>query len=166
MSSELAVPGPNGRPKKKSGLDRHQRIAVELYSRGYRRPEVARALVRRMFPDTTRETKAENLKKMRARLRHWEKNKEFRDALWSNVVNAVDMDTARILEGVMRKARAGRVDAAKFALEIAGRYTPHGEANIAVPIQVNFEGLPRPNRFELPGTQEIVDGEVVEEDEE
>jgi len=59
---------------------------------------------------------------------------------------AADMRTPNIMAGVVRKAEEGRVDAAKLALSITGRYTEQGDVQ-ATQVNIVFGAdIPRPNR--------------------
>jgi hypothetical protein len=69
----------------------------------------------------------------------------------------LDLSTPDILKGLARKARRGRVDAAKLALEITGRHVTKGEATMPN-IVVQIGGLPRPTRR----PDRIEDAEVVD----
>jgi hypothetical protein len=85
------------------------------------------------------------LKKARLRVLRWMRSQKFRDLLWEETMIGLDLDSPAIVQGVARKAKAGRVDAARLALELNGRHAPHTEVT---PAQVNivFGGLPRPRR--------------------
>jgi hypothetical protein len=87
--------------------------------------------------------------------RRWARNTArqlwFRDALWDNTTTAVDLATPRIMNGMVKSAIRGRVDAAKLALAVAGRYSDHADKDTAVNVQVVFAEIPRPDRhIELP----------------
>jgi len=118
--------------------------AAELYGRGWSRASVARKLewhilrpLERKWRGTKRRTRA-----MR-RLRQWEKYNHFRDACWQYGLQHTDMASGAILHGVTRRAIAGRVDAAKFALELTGRYTPKGQDQPTA-VQIVVNSVPRP----------------------
>lgn len=75
-----------------------------------------------------------------------EERKWFRDRLWDYALLRADLDTPAILAGVVRKAKRGRVDAAKLALGIVGRYEERGDVQ-ATQVTVVFGGdVPRPER--------------------
>jgi hypothetical protein len=93
----------------------------------------------------SRRNKAERLKSARNRIRAWQKTQAFRDAIWDTAVIQLDLDSPAILAGVSRKARAGRIDAARLALEVTGRHDPKGDAE-PTQIEVLFTGIPRPQR--------------------
>jgi hypothetical protein len=61
------------------------------------------------------------------------------------MINA-DLRTPTIMAGVVRKAEEGRVDAAKLALSITGRYTEQGDVQ-ATQVNIVFGAdIPRPER--------------------
>lgn len=97
------------------------------------------------------------LTKARTRVRQWSRSQKFRDQLWEEIMMRIDLESPSIVEGLVGKARAGRVDAARLVLELNGRHAPHTEVQ---PAQVNvlFTGLPRPQRS-LP-VGEVVDSEA------
>lgn len=98
------------------------------------------------------------LKKTRTRIRNWVRSQKFRDAIYEEAMLRVDLRTGAIVDGIVAKAEAGRVDAARLALEITGRHSPHTEIQ---PAQVNvvFSGVPRPQE-----PKQIADGEVLDVD--
>jgi hypothetical protein len=110
-----------------------------MYGAGRSRDEIARVLAPRMKgPEDQR------LKNATAYLRKLERIPEFRDLAYDEAVTELDLDTPLILKGLSRKARAGRVDAAKLSLEITGRYTPKGD-QAPTQIAIVLNGVPRPS---------------------
>jgi hypothetical protein len=95
----------------------------------------------------------------RRKLRRWEASKEFRDLIWEHGLVQTDLQTGRVLNGLVQKAVRGRVDAAKLALELTGRYTPKGEQQ-PTQVAVVFTGIQR-----SASVAELVEADVVEEDE-
>jgi hypothetical protein len=86
------------------------------------------------------------MKQATIRLRQLEGRKWFRDLLWERAMIAADMRTPNIMAGVVRKAEEGRVDAAKLALSITGRYTEQGDVQ-ATQVNIVFGAdIPRPER--------------------
>lgn len=129
----------------KSGLNPVQKLAVELYGRGLKKTEVLNHLVDHIAPKKhPEEDDADQRKRARVILRKWERSQEFRDALFQGAVTDTDLASKDILRGITARAKEGSVDAAKFALEVAGRYTPRGEPTPPV-VTVNFGYLPRPD---------------------
>jgi hypothetical protein len=66
------------------------------------------------------------------------------------------------MRGIARKAKAGRVDAARLAFELNGRHAPHTEIQPAA-INIVLGGVPRPRRQLDPG--EVIDADAEEIDE-
>jgi len=94
------------------------------------------------------------------KIRRWQRTKAFRDLVWQFSVERLDSRTPAILDGVADRAEAGRVDAAKLSLELAGRYSPKGhDQPTAVQIVVN--GVPRPMALD---DSMVVDGEITAEE--
>jgi hypothetical protein len=140
---ELVEPG---KGRRKQTLTRLEKTVVELYGRGVRRREVARVLLGHLCPPDGEMTRQERMRVANRRLKAMEERKWFRDRLWDYALLRADLDTPAILAGVVRKAKRGRVDAAKLALGITGRYEERGEVN-ATQVTVVFGGdIPRPDR--------------------
>jgi hypothetical protein len=140
-----------------------QMAALEMIARGEMMSDIVRRLQYHICghePD-----RKKRLKKTRQRLRMWLSSQKFRDALWDEAVLQLDIDSPRILQGVSRKAQAGRIDAAKLALEITGRHAPNAEVTPAQ-IHINFGDIPRPqNQLDGRVDLELDPDEVVEVDE-
>jgi hypothetical protein len=95
------------------------------------------------------------------KLRNLEGRKWFRDLLWDRAMQKLDLSTPQILDGLTRKATEGRVDAAKLALSITGRYTEQGDVQ-ATQVNIVFgANIPRPSRHGIDSQKEA---EVVEGD--
>lgn len=95
-------------------------------------------------------------KKARNRVQRWSRTETFRQALWDWSVADIDLSTPAILQGVVAKAAAGRVDAARLALEISGRHAPNSDIQPAA-IQIVMNQVPRPSR-----SVEVIEGEAEE----
>lgn len=128
-------------------IDEVQLAAARLYGSGYDRRAIMRILLDHLAPkvregkrDRTREEQ-ESL--ARNKLRRWERSPRFRDLLYEHAVVELDLQTPDILKGVAKKARQGRVDAARFALEVTGRHNPRGDQS-PPEITVNIANIPRP----------------------
>jgi glucose/arabinose dehydrogenase len=63
--------------------------------------------------------------------------------VYASAVVKLDMSTPAILKGVAAKAKRGRVDAARLALELTGRHNPKGDQQPAQ-VAVIIGGVPRP----------------------
>jgi len=98
------------------------------------------------------------------RLRTWEQEESFRDLIYKQAVVELDMDSPAILKGIAGKAKRGRVDAARLALELTGRHSPKGDAAPAQ-VAVVIQGVPRPVGVQAVGAIESSVVEVEEEDE-
>ena len=140
----MAVPvpnGPNDSPVRQFSKEEIRLHAAKLYGQGFRRPQIARALGSHLHPTG-------NLQYNRRILAKWEKQKDFRDLIWANAVVEIDLQAPKILQGVTAAAKRGRVDAAKFALSVAGRYTDKSE--MPAEVVLRLDGFTRPNdRMEL-----------------
>lgn len=95
-------------------------------------------------------------RKARARVRSWTRTELFRQALWDWSVADIDLATPEILKGIVSKAAAGRVDAARLALEISGRHAPNSDVQPAA-IQIVLNNVPRPQ-----AAVEVIDGDAEE----
>jgi hypothetical protein len=125
-------------------LDRVQLAAAELYGRGWSRASVARKLEWYILkPPERRQRLTKRRSRAMRRLRQWERLNHFRDACWQYGLQYTDMRSSAILKGVSRRAESGRVDAAKFALEMVGRYTPRGQDQPTA-VQIVVNSVPRP----------------------
>lgn len=133
-------------------------VAVELYGQGFKTADIARRLLDHLVPDNGIRTEPQRLKTARQKLRQWQKAQKFRDALYHQAVVKTDLQVPQILDGVTARAIEGNVDAAKFAMEQAGRYTPKGDLQPAA-VTVVFNSLPRPLRRE---EKPAIEGEAVE----
>lgn len=140
-------------------LSKLQKAVIELYGRGFRRGEVARKLMKYLCPSPSYGdgSEAARERQARAKLRRWEQKPWFRDALFQRAVVDTDLATTDIMKGVTKRAKEGNVDAAKFAMEVSGRYTPKGDT-AAAQVTVVFSGLPRP----LARQPQAIEGEAEE----
>jgi hypothetical protein len=120
-----------------------QMACIQMLARGYLLHEVSKRYQLQLVPHESRP--AVRRKKARIRLRRWMSTQKFRDLLWEETMVGLDLDSPQIVRGVARKAKAGRVDAARLALELNGRYAPHTEVTPAQ-INIQFGAVPRPRR--------------------
>lgn len=128
-------PLPNG---KKKPMTRLEKVILQLYGRGLRRGEIAQLVGRHMFPEWNH-NRVMQMRLTRRRLISYEERQWFRDALYNQAVVTTDLSIPQILEGVVKKAKRGRVDAAKLTLAVTGRSVDQ-EGAVNVPIQINFPG--------------------------
>jgi hypothetical protein len=143
-------------------FDHVQLTAARLFAQGKSRHVVARTLRSHLL--TSHQLRNPSMAKQHMlamrKVRRWQRTKGFRDLVWQFTVERLDTRTPEILDGVADRAANGRVDAAKLALEVAGRYSPKGhDQPTAVQIVVN--GVPRPAAV----SGDVVDGELIAEDE-
>lgn len=122
---------------------------VELYGRGVSRKAIARTYVDRIAkPQEVGESMVRRLKRANRKLMALERRPWFRDKLFDLAIVMTDLQVTDILKGVVGEAKRGKVDAAKLALELTGRYSPQGETAPSN-IQVHFGFLPRPDRSHI-----------------
>jgi len=151
------VPNPSSKPDELTPV---QMLVVQGWIRGKKVPELARILQHHLAPHEKDEKK--RLKKSRTKLRLWLRTQKMRDAVWNAAIVNADLEAPAIVNGVIRKAKAGRVDAARLALELNGRHAPHTEVQPAA-INIVFAGVPRPQRPQLEDPDIIdVDAEIDE----
>jgi hypothetical protein len=114
-----------------------------------------------------RHNKPYQLRLTRKKLGNMEQTQWFRDLLYDQALVTTDLSIPEILAGVVKKAKRGRVDAAKLALSVTGRQVD-SEGAVNVPIQINFPGeVPRPygrdERGAIAGPYEAGDDEEIED---
>lgn len=147
---------------RKKELSRLEAVVIELYGRGVTRRKVARLMLKFLAPGDGKMNTAQRMRVAVRRLTQMESRKWFRDALWEYALIQADIETPQILAGVTRKAKEGRVDAAKLALGITGRYTETGDVQ-ATQVNILFgSDIPRPASRGIPSQQEaeeVEDGE-------
>jgi len=126
--------------------DEVRETAARLYGRGYARAQIARALMDHLYPaDGVARTEEQKMTHCRAKLRRWELSQEFRDLVYRYAVVDLDMGTPAILTGLSRRAKRGRVDAARLALELTGRHSKE-DSSAPVSVTVNLANVARPER--------------------
>lgn len=152
-----------GRVQAKKDADRVKRAVAKLYASGMDRRKVAKKCQKWLITPEMRTRPADQRQKHALqKLKRWELQDSFRDMVWSYSVAKLDIQSTAILDGVARQAKAGRVDAARLALEVTGRHNPKGDGQpTAVVIQVN--GVPRP-QVTAPDPDEIVEADLVREE--
>lgn len=130
--------------------DQVREVAAKLYGQGYERKHIARLMLDHLVPvktfdDGTPRPLEQRLSQARTKLRNWEHQQDFRDMVYRLSVVKLDLQTPAILGGIAKKAKKGRVDAARLVLELTGRHNPKGEqAPTQIALVVN--GVPRPMR--------------------
>jgi len=138
-----------------------QMAVIQQLARGELMADVARRFQHHLVPHEVDRKK--RLRKSRNRIRQWMSTQKMRDLLWEETMVGLDIDSPQIVRGIARKAKAGRVDAARLALELNGRHAPQAEITPAQ-INIQFGNIPRPRRDHSDG-HEVVDvdpDEIVE----
>ena len=141
------------RSVKKKELTPVQLKAAEYWSKGWTIPQIAKKMGHLICPDAS--PRKLQLQKARTRLRAWSVTQAFRDAVWNHTIIAADLASPAVVEGVVRKAASGRVDAARLVLELNGRHSPFTEDKPAA-INIVFNGIPRPQ------SDDFIEGEAEE----
>mgnify|MGYP000909817274 CR=1 FL=1 len=147
--------------REKTALWILQQKAIELFARGHARREICCYLAKYIKPlrPEYQKTDEVHIKRVIKIFKEWEEDPAWRDRLWNEVQKNLDLQSAGMVEGVVKAAKRGRVDAAKFGLELAGRYTPKGEDKPAV-VNIQFGSMPRPTQ----DWREAIEGEAEEVD--
>jgi len=110
--------------------------AARLLAAGFPMRKVAISMKEHLSP-TANEASAV------AKLRKWMYyDSTFRDLIYEQAVLRLDLNSPDILDGVRRSARRGRVDAARFALELTGRHVK--EESQVTQVNVVLNNIPRP----------------------
>lgn len=145
------------RPKRK--ISPLEDMILQLYSRGLGRGKIARIMNLQMLQEMGRTgDEKRDHRRCRNRLKRMEETNWFRDELWRRTTVGLDLKSPQIVDGIAQKAIKGDVPAAKFALELAGRYEEKG-TQVASTVVVNFGGLPRPERAHMDEVQSDEDVE-------
>jgi hypothetical protein len=126
------------------GRSRMRKDAAKLYGRGFKKSQIARVMSNRFFGPT----EEVRYRKARATLSRWESQESFRDMIYQHAVVKLDLETPGILNGVAKKAKMGRVDAARFSLEVTGRHVPRGDVH-PTQIVLQMGNIPRPADIEV-----------------
>jgi hypothetical protein len=135
--------------------------AAKLYGLGYDRKSISQVIANLLYGD--KEIPMESrVKSARQRLRSWESRQWFRDMVWDQAVVELDMAGPQILRGIARKAKRGRVDAAKLALGITGRYKEKDD-NTPSAVTINIATISRPQRQAVEAGDQAIEI-VAEED--
>lgn len=154
---------PGKRLQKAREISSIEEIILQLYQRGTPRATIARVLTDQLVdPGYHRNDLAKRHKRARSKLRQMEETQWFRDELFRRTVVKTDLAVPQIMEGIVSKAVRGDVPAAKFALEIGGRYDEKRDAPVAA-ITINFGAeIPRPENRNFraePLAEGVVTGE-------
>ena len=143
-----------------------QLLCARQYARGATLAQISHKYAHAIVPHEA--DRSIQLKKCRRRLRNWFSTEKMRNIIWSEAQVLLDLESPAILRGVARKARAGRIDAARLALELNGRHSPHTDITPAK-VNIVFGGIPRPQdvRMELedPNVVDVDPDAEIEDDE-
>jgi hypothetical protein len=131
--------GPPMKWTTEKGRKRMRTTAAKLYGRGFSKQQVARVMATRFVGASEQQ----RYKRARQTLSRWEMQESFRDMVYSHAVARLDLQSPAILNGVAKKAKQGRVDAARFSLEITGRHVPRGDVH-PTQIVLQMGNIPRP----------------------
>lgn len=149
MDAKLAVTEPNQTmaslgvsDKRAASITPFQYCAAQLYVKSWLRPTIAKALMDKFWEPEERSPQL--LAKIRKRLQQLESMMWFRDLIYQMTIEQLDLESPDIIRGVAGMAKKGRVDAAKFSLELAGRYQPKQDQNVTAVQIVMGDGVARP----------------------
>lgn len=134
---------PDGIPGTTVTWDELRETVAQMYGRGLPRRVIARTLVDYLVPNRKDRPLEQRLSQARGKLRKWESASHFRDRVYEIAVIELDLESPAILKGLAKKAKRGRVDAARLALELTGRHNPKGDV-APTQVAVVFQGIPRP----------------------
>jgi hypothetical protein len=132
------------KPKEAAKFTDVELAAAQLYGRGYSRRQIMRILMTHLAPNGQNQDRKYREKVARSKLRRMEEKQGFRDLVWNHAVVGLDLMAPQILQGIAGKARRGRVDAARLALEVTGRHNPRGDDQ-PTHITVAIANVPRPD---------------------
>ena len=110
--------------------------AAKLLAAGFHPKAVAQAMKDYLSP-TGNELSAYH------KLNRWRyKDKAFRDMIFEQSILKLDLNSPDMIDGLFRSARRGRVDAARFALELTGRHVK--EESQVTQVNVVLNNIARP----------------------
>lgn len=135
-----------------------QMLVATQYARGATVAQLARKLAHLIRPDVQDEDKQRQ--KSRSVIRKWLATEKMRNIIWQETLIQADLDSPQVVAAVGRKAKRGRIDAARLHLELTGRHAPNTEIT---PAQVNvvFTDLPRPTTEEEDDNTVVGDADEV-----
>lgn len=129
------------------------RVIEQLARKGYGAAEVAKKLA----PNNPRKQK--NIRRQFRRIIGERPSIAYEQSLITKGVFLEEMEQAA--EAVARRAKRGRVDAAKLMLEVTGLHNPRVKHEHSGDININLKGLTRPPAVETEDS--VVDADVVED---
>jgi hypothetical protein len=95
-------------------------------------------------------------KKMRQILRRWRTEAGFQSMILQATKGELHLNLGAITSGLARRAKAGRPDAAKLALEFSGAHNPRMQHEHSGDIAIHLE-LPRPKAIDVPEAEVVED---------
>jgi hypothetical protein len=143
----------------KSELNKLETRIAELASQGKTVPEIARKLA----GDDPAEQK-----RLRQYIRRLGHDEQFQVALGGMAKVESIFHVGPTIKAMGRKARAGRIDAAKLMLEVSGFHNPRVQHDHGGQVEIVIKNAPRPERVteQYLGDEQlgdIVDAEVVDD---
>jgi EAL domain-containing protein (putative c-di-GMP-specific phosphodiesterase class I) len=111
--------------------------AAKLLAAGFHPKAVATAMKSYLSPTANERSAYHKLNRWRY------KDKAFRDLIYEQAVLKLDLNSPDILDGIRRSARRGRVDAARFALELTGRHVKEEQQVTQVNVVLNNIARPQ-----------------------
>jgi hypothetical protein len=127
----------NGVLATKIPLEEIRLQAAKLLAAGFAPKAVAEAMKDYLSPTGNERSAYHKLNRWRYR------DKKFRDLIYEQAVLKLDLNSPDMLDGIHRSARRGRVDAARFALELTGRHVKEEQQVTQVNVVLNNIARPQ-----------------------
>lgn len=167
MSQGLVVPAPKGSKelqKKNTGAKMDALILRSILN-GWSKGTVCRKICEAKWPGQNGYSKRQRNIAVRI-YRSRVNTQEFRDKLFERGMADVDVRTALIMEAMVQKALKGTVSAARFVMEVTGRYRPQDHDQTPAVINFSFGDVPRPvgllSMAEITGSTEVEEADYTE----
>lgn len=151
--------------------DEVREVAAKFYAAGFERMKIARIMIDHLVPNGKDRPFEQRLSQARHKLTRWEREPKFRDLVWKHGLIKLDLSSGKIMEGLAKNAKKGKVDAARLAFELTGRHDPKGEAAPPSVVIAIGNGIPRPikNHADVPqldpnNVDMVIDMDEEEED--
>lgn len=141
-------------PARGIGIERRATIS-RLLAKGYTAHEIALHVAKK---------KGRNYTRIKGQVqRVAAEDQEFRTGQALAMEGGMIMDLPAIGEAVVRRAKRGRVDAAKLVLEITGVHNPKVKHEHSGDITISMNAIPRPEKTDDRTSQQVLDdGDVVD----
>jgi len=153
------VPIPGGIEGSKITWNHLRETVAQMYGRGIPRKIIARSLVDYLVPNGKDRPLEQRLSQARNKLRKWERQGIFRDRVYEIAIIELDLDAPQMLKGLAKKAKRGRVDAVRLAMELTGRHNPKGDP-VPTQVAVVFNGIPRPGEQAVRASPRLETGDA------